>query len=63
MRPTAAVPGNAGERSSAYDLLGAGQEDVMITTVKKDMNLAVKLTLICAAVLAVVYGVLAVVGR
>jgi hypothetical protein len=35
----------------------------MITTVKKDMNLAVKLTLICAAVLAVVYGVLAVLGR
>jgi hypothetical protein len=35
----------------------------MITTVKKDMNLAVKLTILCAAVLAIVYGVLVVIGH
>jgi hypothetical protein len=35
----------------------------MITTVKKDMNLAVKLTILCAAVLAAVYGILLILGR
>lgn len=35
----------------------------MITTIKKDMNLAVKLTILCAAVLAIAYGVLLFVGR
>jgi hypothetical protein len=35
----------------------------MITTVRKDMSLAVKLTLLAAAVLAVAYVVLLLVGR
>ncbi len=35
----------------------------MITTVKKDMNLAVKLTILCAAVVAIVYGVFVVIGH
>jgi hypothetical protein len=35
----------------------------MITTVKKDMSLGVKLTILAAAVVAVVYAVLAVIGR
>ena len=35
----------------------------MITTVKKDTSLAVKLTILVAAVLAIVYGILSVVGR
>lgn len=35
----------------------------MITTVKKDMSLALKLTILCAAVLAIVYGALVVIGH
>jgi hypothetical protein len=35
----------------------------MITTTRKDLSLAVKLTILCAAVLVAVYGVLAVIGR
>jgi hypothetical protein len=35
----------------------------MITTMKKDLSLTVKLTILAAAVLVAVYGVLAVLGR
>jgi hypothetical protein len=35
----------------------------MITTIKKDTNMALTLTLVCAAVLAVAYGVLTALGR
>jgi len=35
----------------------------MINVEKKELNLAVKLTLLCAAVVAIAYVVLAAVGR
>jgi hypothetical protein len=58
-----AGPRRAQARRSAYDPIAVEKEVVMITTTKKDLKLAVNLTLLTAAVVAVVYVLLTVIIR
>ena len=50
-------------RGEDYDRFVVEREVVMITVAKKELSLAWKLTLLCAAVVAVAYVVLAAIGR
>jgi hypothetical protein len=61
--PRTARPAGVTSREEEYDRAAVEREVVMITTAKKELGLAWKLTLLCAAVVAVAYVVLAAVGR
>ena len=63
MRPRTARPAGDTSREEDYDLLAVEREVVMITVAKKELSLAWKLTLLCAAIVAVAYVVLAAIGR
>jgi hypothetical protein len=63
VRPRTARPAGVTGREEDYDSLAVEREVVMITVAKKELSLAWKLTLLCAAVVAVAYVVLAAIGR